>query len=220
MNPVLWEIPSRLVQTLVQNRDVILDRSVEHIWIAAVAVAGAVLIGVPVAVLLTRVKVGAEMVIGLAGVVQAIPSIALLALMVPLVGIGDRPAIIALILYGLMPIMRNTYTGILQVDRGVVEAARGMGMTSWQVLLHVELVLAARMIFNGVRTAAVFIVAWGTLAAFIGGGGLGNLMVPGLQLMDPYRILAGGIPATILALLTDKLLGWGERFAIPKGLRL
>ena len=158
--------------------------------------------------------------LGVAGVIQTIPSIALLAFMIPIpgLGLGVRSAILALFLYALLPIIRNTYTGIQEVTPALLEAARGTGLTNRQLLTIVELPLATRTIMAGVRTSAVINVGVATLAAFIGAGGLGDPIVTGLQLNDSELILAGAIPAALLAVFVDQTLGLVERFLAPKGL--
>jgi osmoprotectant transport system permease protein len=160
-------------------------------------------------VLLTRRQQLAGPILGAAGVIQTIPSLALLAFMIPLpgLGLGARSAVAALFLYSILPILRNTYAGILQVDADTVEAAVGMGLTDRQVLRLVELPLAARTIMAGIRTGAVISIGVATLAAFIGAGGLGEPIVTGLQLNDARLILSGAIPAALLALAVDWSMG-------------
>lgn len=191
----------------------------EHLWLTVVALFWAILVGVPVGVLITRKEAAAQPVLGLAGVIQTIPSIALLAFMIPVpgLGLGPRSAIAALFLYALLPIIRNTYTGIQEVEASLVEAARGMGFRDRQILTMVELPLATRTIMAGIRTSAVINVGVATLAAFIGAGGLGDPIVTGLQLNDTQLIMAGALPAAILAILVDQSLGLLERVLAPKG---
>ena len=152
------------------------------------------------------------------GVLQTIPGIALLAFMIPLLGIGMAPALVALFLYSLYPIVRNTYTGVRDASPEAVQAARALGMSDAQVLRHVRLPLAAPAIMAGVRTSAVIAVGTATLAAFIGAGGLGDPIVAGLALSDTRMILSGAIPAALLALLVDALLALAERRVRPRGL--
>ena len=153
------------------------------------------------------------------GVLQTLPGIALLAFMIPLLGIGVVPAIVALFLSSIYPIVRNTYTGVRDADAGAVAAAVALGMTPRQVLAHVRLPLAAPLVMAGVRTAAVIAVGTATLAAFVGGGGLGEPIVSGLALSDTRQVLAGAIPAALLAVLVDVGLGWAERAVTPPGVR-
>jgi len=165
---------------------------------------------------LERVRSGAEGVIRGVGVLQTIPSIALLAFMIPLIGIGVVPALVALFLYSLYPIVRNTYTGVRDANPQAVQSARALGMTPFQVLRHVRLPLAAPVIMAGVRTAGVINVGTATLAAFIGAGGLGDPIVAGLALSDSRMILSGAVPAALLALVVDGVLGGAERLVTPR----
>ena len=151
---------------------------------------------------------------------QTIPSIALLAFMLPVFGIGARTAIAALFLYGLLPILRNTVTGLRGVDQRLIEVGLGLGMTPQQLRRQVELPLAAPVILAGVRTSTVINIGTATLAAFIGAGGLGEPIVTGLTVTDTNLILSGALPAALLAIIVDALLGWIERLATPRGLRI
>lgn len=191
----------------------------EHIMLAGIAMIIAIIIAVPLGVLLTRTPKLAEPIIGLAALIQTIPSLALLGFMLPIFGIGKTPAIIALTLYALLPILRNTYTGILGVDSSLVDAGKGMGMTSSQILLKVELPLTLPIIMAGVRTATVLTIGVAALATFIGAGGLGDLIDRGLRVADKNLILAGAIPAAILAIIFDFLLKKLESKVTPKGLK-
>lgn len=184
-----------------------------HIWLTLVALLLAVLVGVPLGLLLTRRKRFAAVVIGATGVIQTVPSLALLAFMIPIpgLGLGSRSAILALFLYALLPIVRNTYTGIVEVDPKLVDAARGLGLSDAQRLRHIELPLALVTIMAGIRTSAVISIGVATLAAFIGAGGLGDLILTGLQLNDTSLIVQGALPAALLAILTDAGLGVLER---------
>ena len=160
----------------------------------------------------------AEPLVRLTGLLQTIPGIALLAFMIPVLGIGVMPALVALFVYSLYPIVRNTYSGVRDADPSAVAAAHALGMTARQVLWHVRLPLAAPTIMAGVRTAAVINVGTATLAAFIGAGGLGEPIVTGLALSDTGLILAGAVPAALLALAVDLLLALCERIVRPRGL--
>ncbi|MPM81055.1 Glycine betaine/carnitine/choline transport system permease protein OpuCB [bioreactor metagenome] len=193
--------------------------SMQHIELTLISLFLANLIAIPLGVLLTRYRSSAEFVIGIAAMFQTIPSLALLGFMIPLLGIGPLPAIVALTVYGLLPVLRNTYTGILGVDRASVEAGTGMGMTQWQVLFMVQLPLALPIIMAGVRTATVLLVGVATLAALIGAGGLGDLIFRGISMANPQLILAGAIPSALLALAFDYSLKWVEKLATPEGLR-
>jgi osmoprotectant transport system permease protein len=191
--------------------------TVEHLGLSAAALALGVLVAVPLGLALERRRRIAESVIRAVGVTQTVPSLALLAFMIPLLGIGVRPAIVALWIYSLFPILRNTYTGVRDAGPEVVQAARALGMTPGQVLRWVRLPLALPVILAGVRTAAVLLVGTATLAAFIGAGGLGEPIVTGLQLADTWQILSGAIPAALLAILVDGALALVERALRPRG---
>jgi osmoprotectant transport system permease protein len=177
-------------------------------------------VAVPLGIVLTRREQMASPVLGIVGVMQTVPGLALLAFMIPFpgLGLGARSAVAALFLYALLPIVRNTYTGIREVDADLIEAARGMGLADRQVLTRIELPLATRTIMAGVRTSTVISVGIATLAAFIGAGGLGEPIVTGLQLNDTHLILSGAVPAAALALGVDFLLGRIERVLVPRGL--
>jgi len=190
----------------------------EHIVLVFVSTALAVAIGVPLGVALTRRPRLARPVLGFANVVQTIPSLALFGFLIPLPligGIGARTAIAALIVYALLPILRNTYAGISSVDPAVVESATGLGMTPRQRLALVELPLALPVVLAGVRIATVVSIGLATIAAAIGAGGLGVLIYRGVAIVDHRLILAGAVPAAVLALGADGLLGWIERRLEP-----
>ncbi|MGG3693948.1 glycine betaine ABC transporter substrate-binding protein [Heyndrickxia ginsengihumi] len=200
----------------------------EHIYLSLIAIAIAIIISVPLGIFLTRHKKLADPIIGLASAVQTIPSLALLVFLVPFIGTGKPPAIVALTVYGLLPILRNTYLGILGVNRSTVEAGVGMGMTSRQVLWIVELPLAFNVIMGGIRTASVLVIGVATMAGLIGAGGLGDLIFRGLQTYNSGLILAGAIPSAVIAILFDQLLKRIEVRAkpgtqkrkIPKGVKI
>jgi osmoprotectant transport system permease protein len=198
----------------VKNHGQIVQLTLEHLWLVGISMLLAVAIGLPLGILLTRRRSLSKPVIGGANVVQTIPSLALFGFLLPVPWLGeraDRLAIVALTLYALLPVIRNTYTGILGVDPAVREAARGMGMTDRQVLLKVELPLAMGFILAGVRVATVLTVGVATIAAAIGAGGLGEFIFRGVAMVDDRVILAGAIPAALLALLLDFFLGLLER---------
>ncbi len=187
--------------------------TLEHVWLVAISMAIAVLVGVPAGILLTRKPRLREPVIGGANIIETIPSLALFGFLLPAPWLGaraDRIAITALALYALLPIIRNTYVGITGVDPGVREAARGMGLTSRQMLWQVELPLSMSVILAGVRTSTVLCIGIATIAAAIGAGGLGEFIFRGLAMVNDSLILAGAIPAAILALAADLGLGWLE----------
>lgn len=187
----------------------------EQIYISAISLALGIIVAVPLGIALTRCKKIAKLVIGLASMLQTIPSLALLALMIPILGIGVKPAIVALFIYSLLPILRNTYAGMEDVDPTLIDSAKGMGMTNWESIRMVELPLALPVIMAGIRLAAVYVIAWSTLASYIGAGGLGDFIFNGLDLYEPDLIIGATIPVTILALLADWLLGIVERKLTP-----
>lgn len=207
-----------LLAYLWSERWAIARRTAEHLALSAMALLAGVAVAVPLGLALERRRRLAEPAIRLLGMTQTVPSLALLAFMIPVLGVGALPAIVALWVYSLYPIVRNTFTGVRDADPRAVEAATALGMTPGQVLRQVRLPLAAPVLLAGVRTAAVLTVGTATLAAFIGAGGLGEPIVTGLQLASTPRILSGAIPAAALALLVDGALGLVERAVRPRGL--
>jgi osmoprotectant transport system permease protein len=199
-----------------QQFDKLLEQTIQHIGLTFISLFIAVLIGLPLGIFITRRKQFSGAILGIAGVLQTIPSIALLGFMIPVLGIGAKPAIAALLLYALLPIIRNTYTGIEGVDPAVKEAAVAMGMSKWQVLFRVELPLAMPVIFAGIRTATVITVGVATLASYIAAGGLGEFIFGGISLNNTNMILAGAIPAAMLAILFDFLLSRLQKLNIKK----
>jgi osmoprotectant transport system permease protein len=192
--------------------------TLEHIELVLVAVLIAAALSIPTGILLTRRAGMRRWVLGAASVLQTIPSLALFGFLIPVPiigGIGKRTAIVALVLYALLPMMRNTLAGILGVDAAVRESAVAMGMTGRQVLWQVELPLAMRTILAGVRVATVTTIGTATIAAAIGAGGLGVFIFRGISTVDTTQILAGAIPAAVIALLADEGLGWVERKLSP-----
>lgn len=209
---------------LQKNSNQILTLALEHLWLVSVSVFLAVLIGVPLGILLTRRPgpggLWRKLVLGIANVVQTIPSLALFGFLLPLPWLGaraDRLAIAALTLYALLPVVRNTFTGISGVDPALREAARAMGMTDRQLLLHVELPLAISVILAGIRVAAVISVGVATIAAAVGAGGLGEFIFRGVASVSNAVILAGAIPSALMALAIDLTLGFAEaRLSVPR----
>ncbi len=198
---------------IIRNRAEVLELTLQHLALVAIAMALAVLIGVPLGIVLTRRQALRRWVLGAANVVQTVPSLALFGFLIPVPligGIGARTAIVALTLYALLPIIRNTYVGVAGVDHAVIEAARGMGMTSQQMLWQVEIPLSLGVILAGIRVATVISVGVATIAAAIGAGGLGTYIFRGVAMVDNQVILAGAIPAAVLAVLADVSLGWAE----------
>lgn len=203
-----------LLRFYVENSREVLGLLGQHVLLVLVSTAIAVTIGLPLGILLTRRPSWRRPVLGLANVFQTIPSLALFGFLIPLPllgGIGARTAIVALVVYALLPIVRNTYTGIAGVDPEVREAGRGMGMTDGELLRLVELPLAASVILAGIRVATVVGVGTATIAAAIGAGGLGVYIFRGVAVVDDRLILAGALPAALLALAADGLLGLVER---------
>lgn len=196
----------------------VLRELARHVLLVAASVGAATLIGVPLGIALTRRRRWEAVVLGVASVVQTIPSLALFGFLIPVPwvgGIGTRTALVALTLYALLPILRNTVTGIRAVDPAVVRAGRGMGMTEWQLLMRVELPLAAAMVMAGIRLATVVGVGVATIAAAIGAGGLGVFIFRGVAMVDARTILLGAVPAALLALAADGLLALVERRLRP-----
>lgn len=203
-----------VVRFIVQDHQEVLDLTLEHLWLVGFSTLLAALIGIPLGIVIARRQGLSKPILGGANIVQTIPSLALFGFLLPVPWLGeraDRLAILALTLYALLPIIRNTYTGIRGVDPAVVEAGRGMGLTESQVLWQVQLPLAGSVIFSGVRVALVISIGLATIAAAIGAGGLGQFIFRGLSMVDDRVILAGAIPAAILALAADTGLGWLER---------
>ena len=202
------------------RQEELLDLTVRHVLLVMVSLLAATLVAIPLGLILERAPWGQEGIIRGIGLFQTIPSIALLAFMIPLLGIGVVPALVALFLYALFPILRNTYTGICDADPAAVDSARSLGMTAGQILKYIRFPLAIPVIMAGVRTAAVILVGTATLAAFIGAGGLGDPIVAGLALSDTQMILSGAIPAAVLAFLVDGALGILQRIVTPAGLEV
>ena len=196
----------------------ILELTAEHLTLVLSAMAAAVLLGVSSGILLTRWPALRRWLLGFASVVQTIPSLALFGFLIPIPvigGIGKRTVIVSLVLYALLPILRNTFVGIASVDTAVRESAVAMGMTDGQLLRQVELPLAAHTILAGIRVATVTTIGTATIAAAIGGGGLGVFIFRGVASVDTTQILAGAVPAAAIALLVDGGLGWIERKLSP-----
>jgi len=199
---------------MLHNHTQVLELTLEHLWLVGLSTLFAMLIGIPLGIAIARRPIFSKPVLSSANVIQTIPSLALFGFLLPVPWLGaraDRLAILALTLYALLPIIRNTYTGIRGVDAAVVEAGRGMGLTESQLLFQVQLPLAMSVILSGVRVAIVISVGLATIAAAIGAGGLGEFIFRGLAMVDDRVILAGAIPAALLALLADFLVGWLER---------
>ncbi|MBW4425224.1 MAG: ABC transporter permease [Nostoc desertorum CM1-VF14] len=198
---------------LVKYAPEILQHTLEHLFLVGIAIGIAIFVGIPLGILITRKTYLRQPILGIANIFQTIPSLALFGLLIPVPiigGIGAVPAIVALTVYSLLPIIRNTYTGITGVDPAIREAGRGMGMTDRQLLLQVEIPLALGVILAGVRVAAVIAIGIATIAAAIGAGGLGVFIFRGISVVNNQLILAGAVPAAGIALLTDFAIGWME----------
>jgi len=203
-----------VIRFIIENHDQVIELALEHLWLVGISTLLAALIGIPLGIAIAHRPRLNKPVLASANIIQTIPSLALFGFLLPVPWLGeraDRLAILALTLYALLPIIRNTYTGIRGVDPAVIEAGRGMGLTEFQLLYHVELPLAVSVILSGVRVAVVISVGLATIAAAIGAGGLGEFIFRGLAMVDDRVILAGAVPAAILALAADLGVGWLER---------
>ncbi|HUO17442.1 MAG TPA: ABC transporter permease [Verrucomicrobiae bacterium] len=208
-----------VLQFMLQNRGQVFELTLEHLWMVGVSTLYAILVGIPLGILIAHRPVFNKPVLAGANIIQTIPSLALFGFLLPLPWLGeraDRLAILALTLYALLPIIRNTYTGIRGIEPAVLEAGRGMGLTEMQLLTQVELPLAVSVILSGVRTAVVISIGLATIAAAIGAGGLGEFIFRGLAMVDNRVIFAGAIPAAALALLADLGMGSLERHLQPR----
>lgn len=191
----------------------------EHLFLVFVSVGLAILISVPLAIFLTRKQKYAESIIGVAALFQTIPSLALLGFFIPFLGIGRKPAIVALVMYALLPILRNTYTGIVEVDPTLKEVGKGLGMTDFQILTQIELPLSISFIMAGIRMSTVWTVGITTIAAFIGAGGLGDIIFRGISMNNNYITFIGSFAAAMLAIFFDLILKAFEKKLTPKGLK-
>ncbi len=208
----------KLAEFFLQQRDQILQATLEHIWLVSVTMLLAIAIGVPLGIIVARRSWFSKPILGGANVAETIPSLALFGFLLPVPWLGnraDRVAIAALVLYALLPIIRNTASGIDSVDPAVREAARGMGMTARQILFQVELPLSLSTVIAGIRVATVLTIGIATIAAAVGTGGLGEFIFRGLSMVNNQLILAGAIPAAVLALAADLLLTLLERRLRP-----
>ncbi|WP_125565284.1 ABC transporter permease [Companilactobacillus insicii] len=205
-----------MITFLNQHGSELIIKTWEQIYISAFAIILGIIVAVPLGILLTRYDKTAKYVMSISGMLQTIPSLALLALMIPVFGIGKVPAIVALFIYSLLPILRNTYIGMKKVNANLIDAARGLGMTTMQSIFKVEIPMSMPIIMSGIRLSTVYVISWSTLASYIGAGGLGDFIFNGLNLYNPSLIIGGTIPVTILAILADYLLGIFEKKVTPK----
>lgn len=208
-----------IVNYLTDNVGLVLKLTLEHIQITLVAVSVSTIIGVAIGIVVTRYRRAATAVIGVAGIIYTIPSLALFGMLIPFIGIGIKPALIALILYSQLALIRNTFVGIVHIDPAIREAGQGMGMSRWQFLKMVELPMALPVIMAGIRTAAVMNIGTATIAAYIGAGGLGWLIFRGIASVHTEQIVAGAVPVALLAIAVDQLFVLLERSLTPPGLR-
>lgn len=209
-----------MMDFIVNNANDLFNKTMEHLYISVIALILAIIFSVPLGILLTRTKRLAKVSLTIASVLQTIPTLAVLALMIPLFGVGKVPAIVALFFYVLLPILNNTIIGVESIDKNVREAGKSMGMTEFQLMKGVELPLALPMILSGIRLSSVYVISWATLASFIGAGGLGDYIFNGLNLYDANMIITATILITALALLIDFCLSRIEKWIVPKGLKV
>lgn len=205
-------------ETFTSRSDFILEAFLQHMYLSFVALAVGTIIALPLGIFVARYRRFAEPIIGVTAILQTIPSLALFGFLVPLIGIGSKTALIALIIYALLPIVRNTYTGLTSADESIIDAGKGMGMTPQQILMKIELPIALPIIMAGIRTATVLTVGIATLATFVGAGGLGDVIYRGLQSYNNSLVLAGALPVALLAIIFDYLLKWVEKKVTPKGI--
>ncbi|QDW97763.1 ABC transporter permease [Staphylococcus agnetis] len=209
-----------MMDFIMNNANDLFNKTMEHLYISVIVLVLAIIFSVPLGILLTRTKRLAKVSLTIASVLQTIPTLAVLALMIPLFGVGKVPAIVALFFYVLLPILNNTIIGVESIDKNVREAGRSMGMTEFQLMKGVELPLALPMILSGIRLSSVYVISWATLASFIGAGGLGDYIFNGLNLYDANMIITATILITALALLVDFCLSRIEKWIVPKGLKV
>ncbi|MEB6200241.1 ABC transporter permease [Mammaliicoccus fleurettii] len=209
-----------MIEFLQVNGNELIQKTLEHFYISLSALLLAMIVAIPLGILLTRTKTIAKVVLSIASVLQTVPSLAVLALMIPFLGVGKLPAILALFIYILLPILNNTFIGIKNVDKNVKAAGSSMGMTRLQEMFMVELPLAISVIMSGVRLSSVYAISWATLASFIGAGGLGDFIFNGLNLYQPDLIIGGAISVTLIALIMDFVLSKIENWVTPKGLKV
>lgn len=209
-----------MMNFIANNASDLFSKTMEHLYISVIALIIAIIVSVPLGILLTRTKRLAKVSLTVASILQTIPTLAVLALMIPLFGVGKVPAIIALFFYVLLPILNNTIIGVESIDKNVREAGKSMGMTEFQLMKDVELPLALPMILSGIRLSSVYVISWATLASFIGAGGLGDYIFNGLNLYDANMIITATILITVLALLVDLILSRIKKWIVPKGLKV
>ena len=198
----------------------LLSKAIEHFYISMFALLLAIVVAVPLGILLSKTQRIANVVLTGAGVLQTIPTLAVLAIMIPIFGVGKTPAIVALFIYVLLPILNNTVLGVKNIDKNVIQAGQSMGMTKFQLMKDVEMPLALPLIISGIRLSSVYVISWATLASYVGAGGLGDLVFNGLNLYQPPMIISAAIVVTLLALVIDFILSLVEKWVVPKGLKV
>ena len=198
----------------------LLSKAVEHFYISMFALLLAIVVAVPLGILLSKTQRTANVVLTVAGVLQTIPTLAVLAIMIPIFGVGKTPAIVALFIYVLLPILNNTVLVVKNIDKNVIQAGQSMGMTKFQLMKDVEMPLALPLIISGIRLSSVYVISWATLASYVGAGGLGDLVFNGLNLYQPPMIISAAIVVTLLALVIDFILSLVEKWVVPKGLKV
>jgi osmoprotectant transport system permease protein len=208
-----------IIGFMAENQKELTDCAVRHMELVGISVFVGIAVSVPLGILLSRFKKMASPVLATAGTIQTIPGLVMLGFALILFGIGMFPALAALSLYAILPILRNTYTGITEVNESYKEAGRGIGMTGMQILFKIELPLALPSIIGGIRISTVYIVSWATLAALIGAGGLGDPIWTGLATCNTNLILSGAIPSAVLAFVLSSLIGFLQRIFTPRGLK-
>ena len=209
-----------MIDFLINNWSELVTKTGEHLYISIVALLIAVVVTVPIGIFLSKLKRTSNFVLMIAGVLQTIPTLAVLAIMIPIFGVGKTPAIVALFIYVLLPILNNTVLGVQNIDKNIKEAGTSMGMTRFQLMKDVELPLALPLILGGIRLSAVYVISWETLASYVGAGGLGDFVFNGLNTYDPLMIVSAAILVTLLALIVDFILSLVEKWAVPKGLKV
>ena len=210
---------NHVINVFLNNQRTLLNALLEHIWISYVSVLMGISLAVPIGIALTRRRWLGKKVLAVLGVLQTIPSMVMFGVLIPLFGIGKPTAMIVLTLYSILPILRNTFTGISEVPDNYVEAATGMGMTGMQVLFRIELPIALPVIVTGIRLASVYITGWATLAALVGGGGLGDVIFTGLARHNHAMLLLGTIPVCLLTITTSFIIGRIATMVTPAGLK-
>jgi osmoprotectant transport system permease protein len=197
-----------------------LEETITYLKLCGLSIAAAIIIGVVLGALVSRNAVLAFLAVNLSGLLRAIPIIAVLFIFVPILGLGFLPSIIALIVLGIPPILLNTYTGIRVIDPAAIDAAKGMGMTSWQIATRIQAPLVTPLVAAGIRTSAVQVVATATLAAFIGAGGYGDYIVDGISVFNYTELIVGAVSVALLAILVEVFMSWLQRVVTPEGLKM